>query len=65
MGQVVTMALEKNYLLEHSIGYILDASVNANTFYVQCSVISSAALTSARVLYFLPRKKNVTRLIFT
>ena len=32
MGQVVTMALKKNYLLERSIGHILDVSVNVNSF---------------------------------
>ena len=65
MGQVVTMALKKKYLLERSIGHILSVSANSNSLPVQCSVIASAALTRDRVLYFLPRKKNFTRSIFT
>ena len=44
------------YLLDHSIGYILDVSVNAKSFPVQCFVIASAALTRERVLHFLPQK---------
>ena len=50
MGQVVTMALKKNYLQERSIGHIIDVALNANSFSVQCSVIASAALTRDRVL---------------
>ena len=64
MGQVVTMALKKNYSLERSIGHILDVSVNANSFPVQCSVITSAALARDRVLHFLTRKKKCYSLNF-
>ena len=65
MGQVVTMTLKKNCLLERSIAHILDVSVNANSCPFQCSVIASAALTRDQVLHFLPRKKKFTCLIFT
>ena len=57
-------SLKKNYLLEPSIGHILDVSVNANSFPVQCSVIASAALTRDRVFYFLPWKKKFYSLNF-
>ena len=50
MGQVVTMALLKKYLLECSIGHILDVAMNPNSSPVQCSVIASAVLTRDRVL---------------
>ena len=42
-------------LLERSTGHILDVSVNANSFCVQCSVVASAALNRDRVLHYLPR----------
>ena len=58
------MALKKNYVLERSIGHILDVSVNANSSPVQYSVIASAALTRDRVLHFLPRKKKIYSLNF-
>ena len=64
-GKLSQWFFKKNYLLERSIGHILDVSVNANSFPVQCSVIAGAALTRDRILHFLPRKKNVTRSIFT
>ena len=63
MGQVVTWGklsqwlIKKKNLLERSINHILDVSVNANSFPVQCSMIASVALTRIRVLHFLPRKK--------
>ena len=53
--------LKKNYLLERSIGHILDVSVNANSFLGQCSVIASAALTKDRVLNYFPRKNSTLR----
>ena len=58
-GKLSQWLFKKNYLLERSIGHILDVSVNANSFPVQCSVIASAALIRDRGLRFLLRKKNV------
>ena len=46
----------KKNSLKRSTGHILDVSVNANSFCVQCSVMGSAALTRDRVLHFLPRQ---------
>ena len=63
-GKLSQWLFKKNYLLERSIGHILDVSVNANSFPVQCSVIASAALTRGRVLHFLPRKKKFYSLNF-
>ena len=37
--------LKKNLLERSSSGHILDVSVNANSFCVQCSVMASAVLT--------------------
>ena len=42
MGQVVTMILKKNYLLERSNGHVRDVSVDTNSFPVKCSLIASA-----------------------
>ena len=64
-GKLSQWLFKTNHLLERSIGHILDVSVNANYFSVQCFVIVSAALTRDRVLHFLPRKKNFTHSIFT
>ena len=64
MGQVVTMAFKKNYLLERSIGHILDVSVYAKFFPAQCSVIALAASTRDRVLHFLLRKQKFYSLNF-
>ena len=36
--------------------HILDVSVNANSFCVQCSLIASTALTRNRALHYLPRQ---------
>ena len=58
-GKLSQWLFKKNYLLERSIGHILDVSVNADSFADQCSVIASAALTRDRVLRFLPRKKKI------
>ena len=49
---------EKN-LLERSTGHILDVSVNANSFCVQCSVMESAALTRDRVLHYFLRQVKI------
>ena len=54
---------EKN-LLERSTGRILDVSVNANSFCVQCSVMASAAFTRDRVLHYLPHQVKFYSLIF-
>ena len=54
---------EKN-LLERSTGHILDMSVNANSFCIQCSVMASAALTRDRVLHYLPRQVKFYSLSF-
>ena len=64
-GKLSQWLFRQNYLLERIIGHILDVSVNAKSFPVQCSVIASAALTKDRVLHFLPRKKKFIRSIFT
>ena len=63
-GMLSQWLFEKNYLLERSIGHILDVSVNANFFRVQCSLIASIALIRDRVLHFLPRKKKIYWLNF-
>ena len=54
---------EKN-LLERSTGHILDMSVNANFFGVQCSMMASAALTRDPVLHYLPRQVKFDSLSF-
>ena len=54
---------EKN-LLERSTGHILDVSMNANSFCVQCSVMASAALTRDRVLHYLPSQVKFYSLRF-
>ena len=51
-------------LLERIPGHILDVSVNANSFCVQCSVMASAALTRDRVLHYLPRQVKFYSLNF-
>ena len=45
-----------NRLSKEFTDYILDGSVNANSFCVQCSVMASAVLTRDRVLHHLPRQ---------
>ena len=50
------MTLLRINLPERSTGHILDVSVNANFFCIQCSVMSSAALTRDQVLHYLPRQ---------
>ena len=50
--------------LECSTGHILDVSVNANSFCIQCSVMASAALTSDRVLHYLPHQVKFYSLSF-
>ena len=57
-------SLKKTISLKRNIGHILDVSVNANSFPVQCAVIASAALTRDRGLHFLPRKKKIYSLNF-
>ena len=54
---------EKN-LLDRSTGHILDVSVNANSFCVQCSVMVSAALTRDQVLHYLLRQVKFYSLSF-
>ena len=51
-------------VLEHSTGHILDVSVIANSFCVQCAVMASAALTRDRVLHDLPRQVKFYSLSF-
>ena len=51
--------------LERSIGYILDASVNATFFCVQCSVMASVTLTKDRVLHYLSRQVKFYSLSFS
>ena len=58
------MALLKKKLLERNTGHILDMSVNANCFCVQCCVMASAALTGDRVLHYLPRQVEFHSLSF-
>ena len=43
---------------------MLDVSVNANSFCVQCSVMASAALTRDRVRHYLPRRVKFDSLSF-
>ena len=45
-------------------GHILDVSVNANSFCVQCSVMASAALTRDRVSHYLLREVKFYSLSF-
>ena len=54
----------KKNLLERSTGHILDVSVNANSFCVQCSVMASAVLTRDRVLHYLSRQVKFYSLSF-
>ena len=54
----------ENNLLERSTGQILDVSVNTNSFFIQCSVMASAALTRDRVLHYLPRQVKCYSLSF-
>ena len=63
-GMLSQWLFKKKYLLDRSIGHILDVSVNANSFPVQCSMIASAALIRDRVLHFLARKKKIYSLNF-
>ena len=58
------MALLKNNLLERCTGHILDVSVSANCFCVQCSVMALAALARDRVLHYLPRQVKFYSLSF-
>ena len=46
------------------MGHILDLSVNANSFHVQCFVMASAALIRNRVLNYLPRQVKLYSLSF-
>ena len=55
--------LRKN-LLKRRTGHILDVSVNANSFCVQCFVMASAALIRDRVLHYLPRQVKFYSLSF-
>ena len=45
-------------------GQIQDVCVNANSIYVHCSVMASAALTRDRVLHYLPRQVKFYSLSF-
>ena len=54
----------ENNLLERSTGRILDVSVNANSFCIQCSVVATAALARDRVLHYLPRQVKLYSLSF-
>ena len=47
------MALSNKKLLERSTGYILDVSVNANSFGAHFSVMESAALIRDREFYII------------
>ena len=58
------MALLKKNLLQRITGHILDVSVNANSVYVQCYVMASAALTRDRVLHYLSRQVKFYSLSF-
>ena len=51
-------------VIERSTGHILDVSVNANSFCVQCSVMTSDALTRDRVLHYLLRQVQFYSLSF-
>ena len=58
------MALLRKEFTERNNGHILDVSVNANSFCVQCSVMASTALTRDRVIYYLPRQVKFYSLSF-
>ena len=57
-------SLNKLFTRTQQRSLVLEVSVNANSFSVQCSMIASAALTRDRVLHFLPLKKKFYSLNF-
>ena len=58
-GKLSQWLFKKLYLLERSIGQILDVPVNANSFSVRYPVIASAALTRDRVFTFSSTEKKI------